>query len=66
MTKKCRIYTVCGVSQTPNDESIVKGDKVVVMGYDGETEVYVVDVMDKYESELALPIDRYKKIVRKA
>ena len=36
------------------------------MGYDGETEVYVVDVMDNYESELALPIDRYKKIVRKA
>ena len=41
------------------------GDKVIVMGYDGETEVEVTSVCTKYESELGLPKNRYKKILRK-
>ena len=48
-----------------DDESVAEGDFVVVNGYDGETTVKVVNVTDKYESELGLSIDRYKKIVRK-
>lgn len=42
------------------------GDKVIVIGYDGETEVEVRAVYTRYESELGLPIERYKKVVRKA
>ncbi|MGN8764354.1 hypothetical protein [Hornefia butyriciproducens] len=42
------------------------GDIVVVEGYDGETEVTVVQLITKHASELALPVERYKKIVRKA
>ena len=41
------------------------GDHVIVMGYDGETEVTVQNVYTKYESELGLPLDRYKKVIRK-
>ena len=48
-----------------DDASVAEGDFVVVNGYDGETTVKVVNVTDKYESELGLPIERYKKIVRK-
>ena len=44
---------------------MAEGDFVVVNGYDGEKTVKVVNVTDKYESELGLPIERYKKIVRK-
>ena len=47
------------------DKSVAEGDFVVVNGYDGEKTVKVVNVTDKYESELGLPIERYKKIVRK-
>ena len=42
------------------------GDRIVVLGYDGETEVTVQRVFEKYESELGLPLDRYKKVIRKA
>ena len=42
------------------------GDRVIVTGYDGETEVEVQAVYRKYASELGLPIDRYKWVVRKA
>ena len=42
------------------------GDVVIVEGYDGETEVTVTRVVTKRESELGLPVDRYKKIIRKA
>lgn len=42
------------------------GDTVVVEGYDGETEVEVTDIQIRKESELGLPVERYKKIVRKA
>lgn len=49
-----------------DDKSVVEGDMVVVNGYDGEKSVKVISVSDKYDSELGLPIDKYKKIVRKA
>ena len=49
-----------------DDPSVGEGDRVVVMGYDGETEVTVVSVSDKDESELLLPVKKYKKVLRKA
>ncbi len=48
-----------------DDPSVAEGDFVVVNGYDGEKTVKVVNVANKHESELGLPIERYKKIVRK-
>ncbi|MGN0194429.1 MAG: hypothetical protein ACI39G_04915 [Pseudoramibacter sp.] len=48
------------------DPSVKPGDTVIVNGYDGETEVEVIAVTVKRESELGLPVERYKKIVRKA
>ena len=48
-----------------DDNSVMVGDTVIVNGYDGETPVNVVAVSDKYESELVLPVERYKKVVRK-
>jgi hypothetical protein len=41
------------------------GDVVIVNGYNGETAVTVTDVRVKKESELGLPAERYKKILRK-
>ncbi len=49
-----------------DDKSVKVGDKVIIKGYDGETIVEVVSVSDKYESQLGLPIERFKKIIRKA
>ena len=46
-------------------EDIRPGDTVIVNGYDGETEVTVVEVRVRKESELGLPVEKYKKIVRK-
>lgn len=48
-----------------DDKAVAVGDLVVINGYDGEKTVKVVAVSDKYESELGLPIERYKKIVRR-
>ena len=48
------------------DPTVQVGDTVIVDGYDGETEVEVVNVAVKRESELGLPVERYKIIVRKA
>ena len=48
------------------DASIQSGDIVIVNGYSGETEVEVIKVTVKRESELGLPVERYKKIIRKA
>ena len=48
------------------DSSVQAGDTVIVEGYDGETEVEVTKVTVKRESELGLPVERYKKIIRKA
>lgn len=47
------------------DPSVQVGDTVIVAGYDGETEVEVLNIVTKHESELALPVERYKKILRK-
>jgi len=41
------------------------GDKVYVMTDRGKTEVTVARVMEKYESELPLPIGKYKSIIEK-
>ena len=46
-------------------DGVEAGDRVIVMGYDGETEVTVRNVYTRYESELGLPLERYKKIIRK-
>lgn len=48
------------------DSSVQVGNMVIVEGYDGETEVEVINVTVKHESELGLPAERYKKILRKA
>lgn len=48
------------------DMTVKPGDMVIINGYDGEKAVEVVEVSDKYESELGLPIERYKSILRKA
>lgn len=48
-----------------DDKSVKVGDKVIVKGYDGEKAVKVVAVTDKYESQLGLPIERFKKIIKK-
>ena len=42
------------------------GDTVIVEGYNGETKVTVISTAVKKESELGLPVERYKKIIRKA
>ena len=47
-------------------EDVHPGERAVVDGYDGETEVTVTKVMTKRESELGLPASRYKRILRKA
>ncbi len=48
-----------------DDNTVAVGDTVVVMGYDGETKVEVVEVAEKSEAELAMPVEKYKKILRK-
>lgn len=48
-----------------DDRTVQAGDHVIVNGYDGETVVEVVKVTVKRESELGLPVERYKRIVRK-
>ncbi len=48
-----------------DSEDIRVGDRVIVNGYDGETEVIVQNISDVPEEELALPLERYKKIERK-
>ena len=49
-----------------DDASMKVDDIVIVKGYDGEKSVKVVAVSDKYESELELQIEKYRKIIRKA
>lgn len=50
------------LSEVPVDP----GDKVVVETPDGEKKAFVIAVFEKSESELALPLKLYKKIIRKA
>ena len=45
---------------------VAVGDRVIVPGYNGDTEVEVQAVYQKYESELGVPVERYKKVLRKA
>lgn len=57
---ECRSYDyLCEI------DDVNVGDMVVVIGYDGETEVEVTSVFEKYEGELGIPLERYKKIIRK-
>lgn len=44
---------------------IAEGEKVVVLGHDGETVVTVRKVYTVTENELGLPIEKYKKVIRK-
>lgn len=46
-------------------EDVHPGDTVIVPGYSGETAVIVTDTFSASESELKLPIERYKKVIRK-
>lgn len=46
-------------------DDVKVGDRVVVDGYEGETEVVVRDVRDVPEEELELPLKRFKTIKRK-
>ena len=48
------------------DEPVSPGDRVIVMTSNGESKVTVEAVFEKAESELAVPLKRYKKIVGKA
>ena len=47
-------------------EGVSVGDKVIVVTDMGETEVTVAAINTRSESELALPVSKYKKIIRKA
>ena len=49
-----------------DDVTVKAGDRVIIKGYDGEKEVLVVSTFDRYENQLGLPLERYKKIIRKA
>ena len=48
-----------------DDNSVKAGDQVIINGYDGEKAVNVISVFDKYENQLGLPLERYKKVIRK-
>lgn len=69
-----RTVRLVGITFTPSGrqydylcdiEDIKVGDRVIVNGYDGETEVIVKNISDVPEEELALPLEKYKKIERK-
>lgn len=47
-------------------ESVHQGDTLVVNGFNGETEVTVVEVKQLYIEELPMPFIAYKYVVRKA
>lgn len=47
-------------------DDVKVGDVVIVMTDRGRTEVTVAALLEKAESELALPIGKYKKVVEKA
>lgn len=48
------------------DEVLAPGDRVVVMTSNGETVVTIEAIFEKADSELAVPLKQYKKILRKA
>ena len=58
------------VSEAVNDylldiDGVEVGDAVIIMTDRGKTEVTVADISEKVESELALPIGKYKNILEK-
>ena len=70
-----RTVRLAGVTFTPGgrqydylceSEDVHSGDRVIVEGRDGETEVTVRNVTDVPEEDLALPVEQYKKVLRKA
>ena len=42
------------------------GDKVIVNGYEGETEVTVKELFTADQTELGIPLERFKSVLRKA
>ncbi|MDD6789962.1 MAG: hypothetical protein PUE04_07650 [Lachnospira sp.] len=48
-----------------SDESVQAGDKVIVPGYDGETQAEVVKVFTRAEDDTDLPFEKYKSVIRK-
>ena len=70
-----RTVRLAGVTFTPGgrqydylceSKDVHSGDRVIVEGRDGETEVTVRNVTDVPEEDLALPVEQYKKVLRKA
>ncbi len=69
---KDKKHTFVSVTFTPDgrrydylcDVPLNVGDRAVVEGADGEVTVTVVNVFEKPESELALPLKKYKKVIR--
>lgn len=47
-------------------EKVQRGDTLVVNGFNGETEVKVVDIKQLYIEELPMPFIAYKYVIRKA
>ena len=70
--KKYRIASVCFVTGGKRYDYILEednvrvGDKVIVIANDEEKEVTVMDIREKTEAELVLPLKKYKKIQRKS
>lgn len=70
---KGKKYSFVSVTFTPggkrydylSETELQPGDKAIVCTPDGETEVSVVAAFEKTEAELAMPLKRYKKIIRK-
>ena len=48
-----------------DDLSVKAGDRVVIERYNEEIVVDVVAVSDMYESETGMPLERFKKVLRK-
>lgn len=46
-------------------EDVQPGDVVIVEGYDGETEVTVTKIAVRNGSELSIPAEKYKKVLRR-
>lgn len=70
---KGKKYSFVSVTFTPGGKrydylseiALQPGDKAIVATPDGETGVSVVAAFEKTEAELAIPVKRYKKIIRK-
>ena len=70
-----KVYTMVSVEFTENGKlydyiydlgiAVSEGEQVVVPGYNGDTIVTVKKVYTASETELAIPIEKYKKVLRK-